>query len=227
MPSLLQRPTLPADAPSPCSDDTEYTVTSSSHECAWKVPVDFTAPKSVGPKIVDRGGGLVSCEMVGHVTKMVLEREQPGRRSFVLFRSADVGTLQHINSSWSGDSVTSIKTMRAQIAQGCNSSLAFLHSYGDDIGGFAGPLPTPELFIRWCQLSLYCSRFCIHSFKPTPESPTGGGEVNEPWMYSEVLPIARSAILRRYEIVLLSGGQGLRMLLTEPPTAARPLTSTR
>lgn len=41
----------------------------------------------------------------------------------------------------------------------------------------------------------------IHSFKPTPESPTGGAEVNSPWMYPEVLPIVKAAIERRYEII--------------------------
>jgi len=167
------------------------------------MPDDFTAPGSPGPKSVGQSGGLVSCEMVGLVSKTVLERELPDRRPFVLSRSLNVGALQHVNSSWSGDNVTSFKTMRCQIAIGLNSSVAFLHSYGDDIGGFAGPLPTPELFVRWCQASVYRSRFCIHSFKPTPDSPTGGGEINEPWMYTEVLPIVRSAIERRYEIVSL------------------------
>lgn len=114
--------------------------------------------------------------------------------------------------------------MRGDISLGLNSSLSFLHSTGPDVGGFAGPLPTPELLVRWVQSSVYRSRFCpcrphsaspvfpapdaplprlvgIHSFKPTPESPTGGAEVTTPWLYPEVLPIVRGAIERRYEIL--------------------------
>jgi alpha-glucosidase len=42
---------------------------------------------------------------------------------------------------------------------------------GVDIGGFYGPNPDPELFLRWIQTGVFSPRFCIHSYKPTPSEP--------------------------------------------------------
>lgn len=50
--------------------------------------------------------------------------------------------------------------------------------YGHDIGGFAGPRPGPELFVRWIQNGIFHPRFCIHSWKKEG--------ITEPWMYPEV-----------------------------------------
>ena len=93
-------------------------------------------------------------------SKQTTEAFAPGRRPCILTRSANVGALQYITSSWSGDNFTSWKTFRGNISQGLNSGVSFLHAYGDDIGGFAGPLPSPELFLRWVQSAAYRSRFC-------------------------------------------------------------------
>lgn len=96
--------------------------------------------------------------------------------------------------------------------------IALMQSYGTDVGGFAGPLPSPELFTRWVQFGVTNSRFCIHSFKPTKEDPTGSTTNNLPWMvggsgnevnsqadtsvqHPEVLPIIRATIKRRYEML--------------------------
>lgn len=113
----------------------------------------------------------------------------------------NVGALAYTNSSWTGDNRTSWKNFRGNVAMGINGGVSFLHNYGDDIGGFGGPLPSPELLVRWVQSAIYRSRFCIHSFKPTPEDPSGNSQVTEPWMYPEVLPIVREVIERRYEVL--------------------------
>jgi alpha-glucosidase len=36
---------------------------------------------------------------------------------------------------------------------------------GVDIGGFFGPNPEPELFLRWIPNGVFHPRFCIHSYK--------------------------------------------------------------
>lgn len=69
------------------------------------------------------------------------------------------------------------------------------------IGGFAGPLPEPELFLRWCQINAYHPRFCIHSYKPNADDPSGAATVNQPWMYPEITDKIRGVIKRRYELV--------------------------
>lgn len=56
--------------------------------------------------------------------------------------------------------------------------------YGTDVGGFAGPLPSPELFVRWVQFGCVNQRFCIHSYKPNKKDPSGTKTTNMPWMVS-------------------------------------------
>ena len=59
-----------------------------------------------------------------------------------------------------------------------------IQCYGTDVGGFAGPLPSPELFVRWVQFGCVNQRFCIHSFKPNKKDPSGAKATNMPWMVS-------------------------------------------
>lgn len=100
-----------------------------------------------------------------------------------------------------------------------NAGMSLMQSYGSDVGGFCGPLPTPEMMVRWVQLGVTHTRFCIHSFKPNNKDPSGVAATNTPWMvssraaldsdneepetrscqYPEVLPIIRDAIEWRYE----------------------------
>lgn len=171
------------------NDDNEFTLAEHNHLAKWEMPSNFTNPGSPGPKAVGLVGTIVNCEIMGQVSKESLEESQPGRRVFVLSRSANVGSLNYISSAWSGDNYTSWKNFRGNVAMGLNAGVGFLHSYGDDVGGFGGPLPSPELFLRWVQSAVYRSRFCIHSFKPTKGDRSGGAKVNSPWMVS---PLSRA-----------------------------------
>src|SRR5699024_11042072 len=54
-----------------------------------------------------------------------------------------------------------------------------IFNFGHDIGGFSGPKPDPELFLRWVQCGVFYPRFSIHSWNDD-------GSVNEPWMHPEV-----------------------------------------
>lgn len=51
--------------------------------------------------------------------------------------------------TWSGDNETAWKTLRYNLTQGLNMSLSGLFSIGHDVGGFHGPTPGPELFVRF------------------------------------------------------------------------------
>lgn len=62
---------------------------------------------------------------------------------------------------------------------------------GADIGGFAGPAPTEELFVRWVQQGIFQTRFSIHS-------ASNDNTVTEPWMFRDSADIIRNAILLRY-----------------------------
>ncbi len=73
-------------------------------------------------------------------------------------------------------------------------SLSGFYNIGHDVGGFSGPKPGPELFVRWVQNGIFHPRFTIHSWNDD-------GTVNEPWMYPEVLPQIRAALALRYRLL--------------------------
>lgn len=122
----------------------------------------------------------------------------PERRTFILTRSGNPAAFKYACSTWSGDNKTSWHNMRGSQAIQLNSALSLMQSSGADVGGFGGDAPSPELFVRWVQLGVTHSRFCIHS---APGDSYGRAKLNVPWMYPEVLPVVREAIKWRYRIL--------------------------
>jgi alpha-glucosidase (family GH31 glycosyl hydrolase) len=60
-----------------------------------------------------------------------------------------------------------------------NSAISLMQNTGADVGGFCGDSPTPELFVRWVQLGVTHSRFCIHSASYDTQ---GNEKFSTPWM---------------------------------------------
>jgi alpha-glucosidase len=77
---------------------------------------------------------------------------------------------------------------------GLTMSLSGMFNTGHDVGGFAGPVPDPELLVRWVQNGMFSPRFIMNSWKT-------GGEVNTPWLYPEALGAIREAIRFRYRLM--------------------------
>lgn len=117
----------------------------------------------------------------------------PDQRPFLLTRSASLG-VQRYAQTWSGDNATSWHNLRWNIPMGLSLSLSGMPNTGHDVGGFAGPKPDPELFVRWVQNGIFHPRFVIHSWN-------SDGTVNEPWMYPAVLPLVRNLIRFRYRLI--------------------------
>jgi alpha-glucosidase len=119
--------------------------------------------------------------------------QHPEQRPFILSRSACAGMQRYVQT-WSGDNETSWHSLRYNIPMGLNMGLSGMPNIGHDVGGFFGPAPSPELFVRWVQNGIFHPRFTIHSWNTD-------GTVNEPWMYPEVLPIVRALIELRYRLL--------------------------
>ncbi len=117
----------------------------------------------------------------------------PDSRPYLISRSGAPG-MQRYAQTWSGDNRTEWKTLRYNIRMGLGMSLSGLYNIGHDVGGFAGPKPDPELFVRWVQNGIFHPRFTIHSWNDD-------GTVNEPWMYPDVTPLIRDAIRLRYRLL--------------------------
>jgi alpha-glucosidase len=122
------------------------------------------------------------------------QRERdPDKRPFVVSRSGGVGMHRYVQT-WSGDNVTSWETLKYNLEMGLGLALSGISNYGHDIGGFTGPAPDPELFVRWVQCGIFMPRFSIHSWHED-------GTVNAPWMYPKVTPIIRDLIELRYRLI--------------------------
>ena len=117
----------------------------------------------------------------------------PGKRQFVVSRSGAVGFHRYAQT-WSGDNYTSWETLRYNIKMGLGLALSGVSNLGHDVGGFAGPAPDPELFLRWVQFGIFMPRFSIHSWNDD-------NTVNEPWMYPEITPYVCNLIKLRYSLI--------------------------
>jgi alpha-glucosidase len=121
------------------------------------------------------------------------QEHRPDVLPFVLTRSGTAG-IQRYAQTWSGDNETSWHTLRWNIPMGLGMSLSGIPNVGHDVGGFFGPAPDPELFVRWVGCGIFLPRFTIHSWNTD-------GTVNEPWMHADVLPIIRDLFHFRYRLL--------------------------
>lgn len=118
---------------------------------------------------------------------------QPGKRPYLISRCAAPGT-QRYAQTWTGDNFTSWETLRWNIPMGLGLSLSGFYNIGHDVGGFAGPKPGPELFLRWVQNGIFHPRFTIHSWNDD-------GSANEAWMHPEVTPLVKDALGLRAQLI--------------------------
>lgn len=184
------------------NDNNEYTIPNDNWQCALDGDAVAVTHSSEYTKDASIGlwGRALNTELMGKSSHDALVDLEPSRRPFVLTRSATAGTMRYVASSWSGDNVTSWDGMKGANALSLNAGMSLLQVYGHDIGGFEGPQPSSELLVRWVQLGIYSPRFAINCYKTSPED-NSVGDVIEPWMYPEVTPIVRAAIMRRYELI--------------------------
>ena len=112
---------------------------------------------------------------------------------FNVSRCAMAGT-QRVASTWTGDNLTDFRDLRFNHYQAMTMALSGFLFFGPDIGGFAGPSPGRELFLRWLQYGVFLPRFVLHSWKPEAE-PT------MPWLYEDLLPAVRRLFELREKLV--------------------------
>ena len=117
----------------------------------------------------------------------------PERRPFLVSRAGAAGMQRYVQT-WSGDNATGWDTLKYNIRMGLGLALSGVSNSGHDIGGFSGPKPDPELFVRWVEAGVFMPRFSIHSWNDD-------GSANEPWMYPEVTETVRDLIRLRYQLL--------------------------
>jgi len=118
---------------------------------------------------------------------------RPDAEVFTVTRGGSPG-LQRYAQTWTGDNTTSWDTMRWNIRTGLQMSLSGMFNVGHDVGGFAGPTPDPEWFLRWVQASCRNPRMGMNSWK-------ADGTVSVPWLHPSVTSAVAAAIRLRYTLM--------------------------
>jgi alpha-glucosidase len=118
---------------------------------------------------------------------------KPGADVFTVTRGGPPG-LQRYAQTWTGDNTTSWETLRWNIRTGLQMSLSGMFNIGHDVGGFAGPSPDPEMFLRWVQACCLNPRMVMNSWK-------ADGSTNVPWRHPSVTADVAAAIRLRYTLM--------------------------
>ncbi len=136
-------------------------------------------------------GRPIQSLLMARASSEALSEAKPNERAFVVSRSGMPGMQRYVQT-WSGDNTTAWKTLKYNLAMSLNLGLSGVANCGHDVGGFAGPQPDRELFLRWVQHGIFYPRFVIHSWKEEG--------ANEPWMYPEILPKIRDLFALREKL---------------------------
>jgi alpha-glucosidase len=127
------------------------------------------------------------------VSRAAQRAKAPGKRPHLVSRAGFAG-MQRYAQTWSGDNYTSWETLKYNIRMGLGLALSGVSNTGHDVGGFDGPKPDAELFVRWVAFGIFMPRFSIHSWNTDRTA-------NEPWMHPEVTPQVRDLIKLRYRLL--------------------------
>ncbi|MDR2536256.1 MAG: glycoside hydrolase [Treponema sp.] len=112
-------------------------------------------------------------------------REKTGTEKTLFSRAGYVG--QHTTPIlWTGDQKSTFEELRSQLRAGLSASLSGVIFWSFDIGGFAGPLPEAELYLRATGLACFCPVMQWHSEPESGQfgdsSQTGiGTNERSPW----------------------------------------------
>lgn len=131
--------------------------------------------------------------MMAKTAKDALYNYDPNIRPYLTNRAGFAG-IQRYAQTWAGDNGTSWTNVKYNVPTILGMGLSGVANQGCDIGGFDGPAPEPELFVRWVQNGVFQPRFSIHSSNTD-------NTVTEPWMYPEYTKYIREAIKLRYTLI--------------------------
>jgi alpha-glucosidase len=137
--------------------------------------------------------GSIQSNLMAKVGNEALQDVYPNTRPYSISRSGFAG-FQRYAASWAGDNNTSWKTLKYNVSTILGMGLSGVANYGADVGGFYGPSPERELFVRWVQNGIFMPRFSIHS-------SNNDNTVTEPWMFSDATTLIRDAIQLRYALL--------------------------
>lgn len=121
-----------------------------------------------------------------------LRQYRPDKRPFIVSRAGWAG-LQRYAWTWTGDSISTWQALHLTVSMVIGLGLSGIPYSGPDIGGFKGN-PSPELYLRWFQMSTFLVFYRTHS--------SNNNLPRTPWTFGEpYLSIIRSFLQLRYQLI--------------------------
>ena len=121
-------------------------------------------------------------------------KELGSLRPYILSRSGYAG-IQRYAQTWAGDNSTSWESLKYNVLTIMGMGLSGVANQGCDIGGFQGPAPDSELFVRWVENGIFQPRFSIHSCNTD-------NTVTQPWSFNGYTDYVRKALKLRNSLSL-------------------------
>jgi len=111
--------------------------------------------------------------------------------SGVTFSRAGFTGAQTAPIHWAGDQMSEWGELQSQLRAGISAGLSGIVFWGFDIGGFAGPIPDAELYLRATAMGCFCPVMQWHAEPRWGQFKGGKGEVynndRSPWNLAEKL----------------------------------------
>src|SRR5262249_7416392 len=146
------------------------------------VPVDAIAYDGMTGERLHNLYALLYNDIVSGVTA-----EETERAGLVWSRSSYAGGQRH-PAQWPGDPTATFQSMASVLRGGLSLAVCGHAFWGQDIGGFQGPKPSPQLFARWAQFAFL-----------SPLCRAHGTTTRLPWDFgAECLEIFRTYARLRY-----------------------------
>ncbi|HRF47734.1 MAG TPA: glycoside hydrolase family 31 protein [Anaerolineales bacterium] len=79
------------------------------------------------------------------------------------FSRAGYTGAQTVSTHWAGDENSTFEAFRHSITAGLTAGLSGVSFWGWDIGGFSGPIPSAELYLRATAMATFCPIMQYHS----------------------------------------------------------------
>ena len=158
---------------------------------------DRTLPRGTRHAAEGRGGDHRECHnvyglLMNRAGWEAQQAARPDRRPFLVSRSGWAG-MQRWGWNWTGDVESSWEGLRQQVATAIHLGLSGVPYTGSDIGGFSG-VPSPELYVRWLELSVLMPFCRTHSVMGAPG--------REPWRFPEPHRFCIDRLIRfRYRLL--------------------------
>ena len=139
--------------------------------------------------------GQTGCELHNlylHLyAEAAFEAVQEARGESIVWRRAGYIGSQRYAGTWAGDTQVSWEAMRCCLRGGLSAGFTGEALWSHDIGGFVGPKPSEELYIRWAQWGLLSPFARFHGTTP-----------REPWEYGDTaLAVVRHYAQLRYSLI--------------------------